>query len=163
MLLAHQVFDDPRVPPRQQSVNAPHFSIKTVVRLVANRDYGRYAARGLANEIRKFPNPFVTRNMLRVANARIFPGLGHRLVDVSARNAQRPKKIAFAAFVHSQTRQEQFGVVDSLITEARFLENLRLEHEFDELLCALALDHELAALVENQVRLVLFASESRVW
>ena len=76
-------------------------------------------------------------------------------VDVNAGDAERPEEIAFAAFVHTQAGQKQLRVEHCFVADARLTKHLGFEHELDELLRALALHHELAAFVVDDVGLLL--------
>ena len=81
---------------------------------------------------------------------------------INAGNAQRPEKIALAAFVHADARREQFRIQNGFVAQFGLLQDFRLQHEFNKILRALALHHQLAALVKNDVCLLLLARETRV-
>ena len=156
------VGDHPRMPPGEDGVDTPHLSVEAIVGLVADRHDRRHAAGCLADQFRQLLDPLVAGDVLRVAYANAGPRLDNRFVDVSARDAQRPEEIAFAALVHAQARQEQVGIQHRLIAEPRFLQDLGLQRKLDELLRPLALHHQLAALVKHHVGLLLLRGEPRV-
>ena len=90
------------------------------------------------------------------------PGLHHRFIHISSRDAQGPEEISFAAFVHAQPRQQQFRIQNRFITKPRLLQNARFQHELDKILRALALHHQLAAFVKHDIDFLLLRNEPRV-
>ena len=139
-----------------------HLRVKPVVGLVADDDGIHHAAGRLADFFGEFGNFFVAGNIFGIADAEILPRGDDFFVHINARDAQRPEEIALAAFVHADARQEQVGIQNGFVAELGLLENLRLQHELDKFRRALALHHQLAALVKHDVRLVRLEREPRI-
>ena len=162
MPLEHQILDHPRMTPCQQGVDTFHLEVKPVVSLVADGHDGKNAPRRIANQIGQFPHPFIAGDAFGILDARVFPLFENFFVHINTGDAQRPEEIALAAFVHTQSRQEHFGIQDFLVTHFRLLEDLGFKHKLDELLSPLPLQYQLAALVKNHVQLFLGGGEPRV-
>ena len=160
--LSHQILDRPRMSPGQDGIHALHAAVKTVISFVPDGHHARHAIGRFTDQFGQFRNFTIARNILGVADAGILPGLHHRFIHISPRDAQGPEEISFAAFVHAQPRQQQFRIQNCFITKPRLFQNARFQHKLDKILGPLALDHQLAALVKHDIDLLLLRGEPRV-
>ena len=151
MPLAQQVLNHARVAPRQHRVDRFHLRVKPVVSLVANRHDGRHAAGRLADFFGQLGNLLVARDVLGIAHAEVRPRLDDVFVHINAGDAERPEKIALAAFVHADARQEQLGIQQGFVAEPRLLENLRFQQELDEFLLEPEILKQAQARLRNPV------------
>src|SRR5207245_11297880 len=84
-------------------------------------------------------------------------------IHVNAGDHQRPKKIAFAAFIDSEMGLEHFWCMHFFVTKFGLAQNLRFQLELHELLHAFTLDENLwSFLVNRGAQFILLSGKKRV-
>ncbi len=162
LFVGEQVLDHAGVAPGEHAVHGAVGGVHAVVGLVAHGHDIVHAARGVADDLGQPGDLGVAGDVFGIADALVLPGGDHAGVDVDPGDAERSEEIALARFVNAQTRGEQVRVEDVLVAEPGLADHVRFEHELDEFLGALALNHQFTGVVVGDIEVLLQAAVTGV-
>ena len=108
-------------------------------------------------------NARVGSNAFAVLHAGIQKFSRDPAIGIHARDHQRSKEVALAAFIDAKMRLEHFRRMHLFVSKSRFAQNFRFELELHELLHPFALHHDFRPLLVNRdAKLILLRKKNRV-